>query len=128
MVTTHVHAEGPDHYAVLGVSPTASADEIRRAYRQAARLLHTDVAEQVDDGPMATANAAWYVLRDAARRSAYDTARRSAEGSARGPLVEPSHEWTPGPRRLPLMVLLTMILCVVVFVLVFLIAPTQGPR
>lgn len=126
-MVTHGQAEGPDHYAVLGVAPTASADEIRRAYRQTARFLHTDVGMQVDDGPMATANAAWYVLRDGARRSAYDIARGSAEGSTRVRHVDPSHEWTPGPRRLTRMFLVATILCVVVFALALLIGLSQGP-
>ncbi len=34
----------PDWYAVLGVPPTASSDEIRLAFRQAALRLHPDKA------------------------------------------------------------------------------------
>ena len=34
----------PDWYAVLGVPPTASSDEIRQAFRQAALRLHPDKA------------------------------------------------------------------------------------
>ena len=35
----------PNHYATLGVRPTASLDEIRSAYRAAVRRTHPDVAD-----------------------------------------------------------------------------------
>lgn len=38
-----------DYYKVLGVSHTASAAEIRRAYRQKAKLLHPDITHQESD-------------------------------------------------------------------------------
>lgn len=63
-----------DHYAVLGVPRGASAEEIRTAYRRAARASHPDL--HPDD---ATAHerfkrvqVAYEVLGDPARRSAYD--------------------------------------------------------
>ena len=37
-------ALGPDPHEVLGVRPTASADEIRAAYRALAKKHHPDVA------------------------------------------------------------------------------------
>ena len=62
------------HYDTLGVAPTASLDEIRRAYHRLARRHHPDVqAGTSDDGQaMEALNEAWAVLRDPARRRTYD--------------------------------------------------------
>ncbi|QGG95502.1 J domain-containing protein [Actinomarinicola tropica] len=67
------------HYEVLGVDPTASTDEIRRAYVRLARDHHPD--RHADSPPAARAeaerrmrqiNEAWRELRDPARRDRYD--------------------------------------------------------
>lgn len=65
------------HYQVLGVSPHASHDEIRRAYRRLAQRHHPDAnpdAPAEARAAMADINAAWNVLGDADRRRAYDSA------------------------------------------------------
>jgi hypothetical protein len=59
------------HYEVLGVLPSASSAEIKRAYRLKARLHHPDVAGAESAG-MQAVNQAWATLGDAARRRAYD--------------------------------------------------------
>jgi hypothetical protein len=61
------------HYDVLGVSAQATADEVRAAYRRAARDHHPDAGG--DGGRMSELNAAWSVLGDPARRAAYDRQR-----------------------------------------------------
>ena len=70
------------HYDVLGVPTTASAIEIREAYRRAARRLHPDQAARSGapagaSTAMADVNEAYRVLRDPARR-------RSTTPSLRG--------------------------------------------
>lgn len=72
----------PTHYDVLGVRPTASADEIRAAYRQRAREAHPDAlagssAARSNQADMAAINAAWRVLSDPGRRAVYDASLRS---------------------------------------------------
>lgn len=68
-----------DHYAALGVSPSASQTEVRAAYLRVMRASHPDHAR---DDPGAAdqarrANAAYEVLGDAAARAAYDRLRAS---------------------------------------------------
>jgi molecular chaperone DnaJ len=62
-----------DHYEVLGVERTASAEEIKRAYRKLARELHPDVnpsAEASDQFKLVTH--AYDVLSDPQQRQNYD--------------------------------------------------------
>jgi hypothetical protein len=59
------------HYEVLGVPSTASATEIKKAYRLQARRHHPDVSG-ADDAAMQALNHAWATLGDPARRRAYD--------------------------------------------------------
>ncbi len=77
-----------DYYAVLGVSPTASADEIRRAYRQRAREVHPD--RHPDRREWATrqfqlVTEAYGVLRQAGLRREYDRLRWPHAPHAAGP-------------------------------------------
>jgi hypothetical protein len=60
-----------DPYQVLGVDPSASTADIRRAYLRLARVNHPDAAGG-DVARMAEINAAWQLLGDPQRRAAYD--------------------------------------------------------
>ena len=62
-------------YAILGVEPDASPDDIRGAYRRAARACHPDL--HPGDASAAErfkrVQVAYEVLADPVRRAAYDT-------------------------------------------------------
>ena len=60
------------YYERLGVRPDATTDELRDAYRRAARAAHPDRHGSSSSTRMAEVNEAWRVLGDAARRRAYD--------------------------------------------------------
>lgn len=59
-----------DYYSILGVSKTASEDEIKRAYRKKAMKHHPDRGG--DQAQFQDINEAYSVLSDPARRSQYD--------------------------------------------------------
>lgn len=60
-----------DPYTLLGVLPTASAEEIKTAFRRAARVHHPDKGG--DAGKFAEVRAAYETLSDPAKRAALDT-------------------------------------------------------
>jgi curved DNA-binding protein CbpA len=68
--------ENRDLYAVLGVAPDASPDQIGRAYRRLLRAHHPDIDPDCDSAAVTAAVAAATILRDPARRAAYDRSRR----------------------------------------------------
>ncbi len=68
-----------NHYEILGVAPTSTVDEIRRAYHDEARRWHpdgfagrstSDLAEAEE--AMRAVNEAWRVLGDSERRASFD--------------------------------------------------------
>ncbi|MEI8333200.1 MAG: DnaJ domain-containing protein [Chloroflexota bacterium] len=69
--------DGRDYYKTLQVDPEADPDVIGAAYRKLAQRYHPDVSgDPTARARMAAINAAWEILRDPARRAAYDRDRR----------------------------------------------------
>lgn len=62
-----------DFYEILGVSKTASADEMKKAYRKLAMQYHPDRNKEPDaEDKLKEINQAYDVLKDPQKRSAYD--------------------------------------------------------
>jgi len=79
-----------DHYAILRVPSTASDEQIREAYRLAARRFHPDA----NKAPGAAVvfkdiNTAYQVLSDPAKRAAYDANWQKRATDTPGLVVEP---------------------------------------
>lgn len=66
-----------DHYAALGVAPSATLAEIKKAFRQQAALYHPD-RNPSPDAParFRAVQQAYDVLSDPDKRQAYDDNRR----------------------------------------------------
>ncbi|MBD3250913.1 molecular chaperone DnaJ [Candidatus Uhrbacteria bacterium] len=72
-----------DYYEVLGVSKSASQDEIKRAFRKKAHALHPDKGG--DEKQFKEVNEAYQVLGDEKRRATYDQFGHAAfQGGAGG--------------------------------------------
>jgi curved DNA-binding protein len=79
-----------DYYQVLGVPPTASAEELQQAYRRLARRHHPDVNKDPGaEDRFKEVNEAYQVLSDPDTRARYDRFgpdfRRIPEGAEREP-------------------------------------------
>jgi len=66
-----------DSYEILGISPTATADAIKAAYRKRAAQYHPDKNPSADASlRFREIQEAYEVLSDPARRKAYDEYRQ----------------------------------------------------
>lgn len=96
-----------DYYATLGVTRSASADDIRSAHRRLARELHPDVNKKPDAAQRFNeVQEAYDVLSDADKRAVYDRVGHAAytsgvTGSSGGPGGGGAarHGARPGGRR-----------------------------
>jgi curved DNA-binding protein len=79
-----------DHYATLGVSRTATADEIKRAFRKLASLHHPDKGG--DTQKFQSIQAAYDTLGDADKRAAYDNPRPQFSGFPGGAQFNNLHD------------------------------------
>jgi len=112
-------------YDDLGVSPGASAEDLRRAYRALARRLHPDVnGEAGSEERMRRVNHAWTVLGDPGARERYDlTLLRPAPG-APGNLRAPETD----PVARPAGWLRPSVLVIAVLTIIFIATAYLGPH
>ncbi len=104
LITAHRHRMGKDYYAFLGVDPSASLKEIRKAYKRLARHWKaaattdglTDEAVEIARDLSTAARRVWQTMSDQTLRQAYN--RRLAQGSA--PVVRSSRKQSRGTSTL----------------------------
>jgi hypothetical protein len=75
-----------DHYALLGVTHTATRAEIRAAYLAKIRAVHPDATgDQAEDMQAKLLTLAWHCLGDSDRRASYDAIIGGSSSGPSGP-------------------------------------------
>ena len=87
-------SEDRDLYEILGVSETATRDDLTKAYRRLARKYHPDVNKSPDaKTKMQEVSAAYDVLSDDSKRREYDEQRKYGAAGSQRPSY-PGGSWT----------------------------------
>ena len=75
-----------DPYKILGVAKTATADEIRKAYRKLAKALHPDANpdNKAAEERFKNVSQAFKLLSDPKKRAEYDAGQRAGFGHGMG--------------------------------------------
>ncbi|MGH3476912.1 MAG: DnaJ domain-containing protein, partial [Nocardioidaceae bacterium] len=85
----------PDYYELLGVDRNASTEEIKKAYRRAARKLHPDInPDPQTQEQFKAVTAAYEVLSDPQKRELYDMGADPLSGGRAGGGFGPGFSFT----------------------------------
>lgn len=88
--------EYKDYYKILGVERSATAEEVRAAYRKLARKYHPDVSKENNaEAHFKEVGEAYEVLKDTDKRTAYD---QLGSNWKQGQDFRPPPGWNPGGR------------------------------
>ena len=98
----------PDYYSTLGLTPTATQEEVKKRYRELARRYHPDVNPSAEaTQKIKVINEAYHILGDSDRRASYDSERQlRARAATQNPPrpnapSERTTERRPAPPRSP---------------------------
>ena len=86
-----------DHYQILGVSRTATSEDIQKAYREMARKYHPDLHpdDDVAKEQFKKVQTAFDALNDPSKREMYDRYGSSFEGVGAGGGGGGGGGWSP---------------------------------
>lgn len=88
-----------DYYTLLGIDPSASPDDIRKAYHRKAKSLHPDTRkDDGDDRAFIQLADGYQVLEDPVLRAHYDQSRESLDAWCEGPACLDENEDSPDRR------------------------------